>query len=209
MPVIRFRYARPDQRGFSFCKATIKSRKQFAARKSHKGDGCAAVWAILFNDGTLKRRGHLIYFRHELRQIPLPSAVTHFRQENSPPTDYGTLFLYQKSFLVRTGFICSLRVSTVSLTVRSPWSVTALSTAHFRSQQPGTLLYIAPSPTQLDCSANSVTVTGSFQSHCFVLTVSHLALVKTPGNHLINASFSDYPSHSFCKRVSFIWTPPS
>ena len=37
VPVIRFRYARPDQRGFSFCKATIKSRKQFAARNSHKG----------------------------------------------------------------------------------------------------------------------------------------------------------------------------
>ena len=39
MPVIRFRYARPDQRGFSFCEATIKSRKQFAARNSHNGDG--------------------------------------------------------------------------------------------------------------------------------------------------------------------------
>ena len=39
VPVIRFRYARPDQRGFSFCKATIKSRKQFAARNSLKGDG--------------------------------------------------------------------------------------------------------------------------------------------------------------------------
>ena len=37
VPVIRFRYDRPDQRGFSFCKATIKSRKQFAARNSHKG----------------------------------------------------------------------------------------------------------------------------------------------------------------------------
>lgn len=55
----------------------------------------------------------------------------HFRQENSPPTDYGTLFLYQNSFLVRTWFICSLRVSAVSLTVRSPWSVTVLSTALF------------------------------------------------------------------------------
>ena len=79
----------------------------------------------------------------------------------------------------------------------------------FRSQQLGTLLYIAPSPTKLDCSANCFTVTGYFRSHCFVLTVSLLALVKTPGNHLINASFSDYPSHSFCKRVSFIWTSPS
>ena len=39
MPVIRLRYDRPDQRRFSFCQATIKSRKQFAARNSHKGDG--------------------------------------------------------------------------------------------------------------------------------------------------------------------------
>ena len=114
MPVIRFRYDRPSQRGFSFSYATIKSQKQFAARNSHKGDGRTAAWAILFNDGTLKRRGHLSYFGHELRQIPLPSVVTHFRQENSPSTDYGTLFLYQNSFLVRTWFICSLRVSAVS-----------------------------------------------------------------------------------------------
>ena len=41
VPVIRFRYDRPDQRGFSFCKTTIKSRKQFASRNSHKGDGHA------------------------------------------------------------------------------------------------------------------------------------------------------------------------
>ena len=41
MPVIRLRYDRPDQRRFSFCQATIKSRKQFAARNSHKGDGRA------------------------------------------------------------------------------------------------------------------------------------------------------------------------
>ena len=39
VPVIRFRYEGPDQRGFSFSYATIKSRKQFAARNSHKGDG--------------------------------------------------------------------------------------------------------------------------------------------------------------------------
>ena len=41
VPVIRFRCDRPDQRGFSFCSVAIKSRKQFAARNSHKGDGHA------------------------------------------------------------------------------------------------------------------------------------------------------------------------
>ena len=78
VPVIRFRYDTPDQRGFSFCSVAIKSRKQFAARNSLKGDGRTSVRAILFNDGTLKRRGHLIDFRHELRQIPLPSVVNTF-----------------------------------------------------------------------------------------------------------------------------------
>ena len=43
VPVIRFRYDTPDQRGFSFCSVAIKSRKQFAARNSHKGDGRSAV----------------------------------------------------------------------------------------------------------------------------------------------------------------------
>ena len=83
---------RPDQRGFSFCHATIKSRKQFAARNSHKGDSRVAVWAILFNDGTLKRRGHLIYFCHELWQIPLPSVVYIFvRKILRPPiTDFDS-----------------------------------------------------------------------------------------------------------------------
>lgn len=50
VPMIRFRYARPDQRGFSFCKATIKSRKQFAARNSHKGGRSRAAYAVSFND---------------------------------------------------------------------------------------------------------------------------------------------------------------
>ena len=39
VPVIRFRYDRPDQRGFSSCSVAIKSRKQFALRNSLKGDG--------------------------------------------------------------------------------------------------------------------------------------------------------------------------
>ena len=61
-------------------------------RNSHKGDGRTAVWAILFNDGTLKRRGHLIHFRHELRQIPLPSVVCIFvRKILRPPiTDFDS-----------------------------------------------------------------------------------------------------------------------
>ena len=187
----------------------MKSRKQFAARNSHKGDGRTSVWAILFNDGTLKRRGYFTHFRHALRQIPLPSVVAHFRQENSPSTDYGTLFLYQKSFLVRTWFICSLRVSAVSLTVRSLWSVRLCLPPIFVHSSLG--LCCISHHLQRSWTAARIALLWPIPlgSHCFVLTVSLLALVKTPGNHLINASFSDYPSHSFFKRVSFIWTPPS
>ena len=35
-------------------------------------------------------------------RYPCRRWQTHFRQENSPPTDYGTLFLYQNFFLVHT-----------------------------------------------------------------------------------------------------------
>ena len=59
------------------------------------------------------------------------------------------------------------------LTVRSPRSVTALSAAHFRSQQPGALLYIARSPTFSVSCANGVTVTNSFRSHYLAFPISH------------------------------------
>ena len=55
-----------------------------------------AVWAILFNDGTLKRRGHLIHFRHEFRQIPLPSVVNTFSSGKLTAHRRGTLFLCTK-----------------------------------------------------------------------------------------------------------------
>ena len=114
VPVIRFRYEGPDQRGFSFCHATIKSRKQFAARNSHKGDGRTTAWAILFNDGTLKRRGYLIRFRHALWQIPLPRWKCIFVNNFSVHRFRSSFPLYQNSFLVRTQCYCSLRASAVS-----------------------------------------------------------------------------------------------
>ena len=157
---------------------------------------------------------------NSLREIPVKETVSPPSEQFYLTTELSNVVGTSHIFVTSFGrYPCDRRYAFSSgkfsahrlriLTVRSPWSVTALSAAHFRSQQPGTLLYIAPSPTQLDCSANCFTVTDSFRSHCFVLTVSLFALVKTPGNHLINASFSNYPSHSFWKRVSFIWTPPS
>ena len=113
VPVIRFRYKGPDQRGFSFCEATIKSRKQFAARNSHKGDSRVAVWAILFNDGTLKRRGHLIYFRHEFWQIPLPRWKCIF-VNNFSVHRLRSSFLCTKILFWYIQCFCSLRASAVS-----------------------------------------------------------------------------------------------
>ena len=147
MPVIRLRYDRPDRRRFSFCQATIKPRKQFAARNSHKGDGRTTVWAVLFNDGTLKRRGHhLIHFRHELRQIPLPPVEMHFRQQlfRPPISDFDS----------QITVICNGSVSR----------------PHFRSQQLGTLCCISHHLQLVDCSANCVSVTSSFRSLCFFVS---------------------------------------
>ena len=132
VPVIRFRYEGPDQRGFSFCFATIKSRKQFAVRNSHKGDGRTSAWAILFNDGTLKRRGHLIHFRHELRQIPLPSMVNTFSSGKLTVHRHGTLFLCTKiPFWHRVTAALEYRLSVDSQTNQQ--SVSALSAACFCS----------------------------------------------------------------------------
>ena len=146
VPVIRFRCDRPDQRGFSFCEATIKSRKQFAVRNSLKGDGRTAVWAILFNDGTLKRRGHLIHFRHELRQIPLLSVVNTFSSGKLTAHRHGTLFLCTKiPFWNRVTAALKYRLSVDSQTIQR--SVSALSAACFYSQQTRfRLLYIAFDP---------------------------------------------------------------
>ena len=147
VPVIRFRYERPDQRGFSFCYATMKSRKQFAARNSHKGDGRTAVRAILFNDGTLKRRGHLIHFRHESRQIPLPSVAYIFVRKILRPPITELFFCTKIPFWYAHDSSAALeyRLSVDSQTIQR--SVSALSAACFCSQQTRfRLLYIAFDP---------------------------------------------------------------
>ena len=192
VPAIRFRYDTPDQRGFSFCSVAIKSRKQFAARNSYKGDGRTAVWAILFNDGTLKRRGHLIHFRHELRQIPLPSVVCFFVSNFSVHRLRSSFSLYQNSFLAQS--YCSLRVSAVSWQSDHPAiCLSSVRRPFFAFSRPGhgclsygfrhTLPRIRIAPVNQTVLAHIV----------FVLTVGILTLVKTPGSQLLNALIFDYP----------------
>ena len=182
------------RRGFSFCHATIKSRKQFAARNSHKGDGRTAVWAILFNDGTLKRRGHLICFRHELRQIPLPSVVCVFVRKTHRPPTRNSFPLYQNSFLEQS--YCSLRVSAVSWQSDHP-AICLSSVCRlllFAADQVSSAVYRIWSTPGI-AKRRAFLWPVSFSHIVFVLTVSILALVKTPGNHLLNALISDYPLH--------------
>ena len=89
-------------------------------------------------------------FRHELRQIPLPSAVNTFSS--------GKLTVHRfTDFDSQITVICNGSVSRPL----------------FRSQQPGTLLYIARSPTFSASRANCVTVTSSFRLHCFAFPISH------------------------------------
>ena len=202
MPVIRFRYEGPDQRGFSFCEATIKSRKQFAARNSHKGDGRTAAWAILFNDGTLKRRGHLIDFRHELRQIPLPSVVNTFSSGKLTAHRHGTLFCTKIPFWY-------IHDSSAALEYRlSVWqsaivSVRICPPPLFHIQLSGVQLYLVWSPALFASHTNRACEPTSFGSHYFVLTVGILALAKTPGNHLLITLISDYPLHFLFWLFSF------
>ena len=195
VPVIRFRYEGPDQRGFSFCEATIKSRKQFAVRNSHKGGGHTAAWAILFNDGTLKRRGHLIHFRHEFRQIPLPSVVNTFSSGKLTAHRHGTLFCTKTPFWYAQ-CCCSLRVSAVSW--QSDHTAICLSSVCrlllFAADQVSSAVYRIWSTPGI-AKRRAFLWPVSFSHIVFVLTVSILALVKTPGNHLLNALISDYPLH--------------
>ena len=115
-------------------------------RNSHKGDGRTAAWAILFNDGTLKRRGHFVHFRHEFRQIPLPSVVNTFSSGKLTAHRHGTLFLWTKiPFWFRVTAALEYRLSVDSQTIQR--SVSALSAACFCSQQNRfLLLYIAFNP---------------------------------------------------------------
>ena len=73
----------------------------------------------------------------------------------------------------------------------------------FRIQPSGARLSLVWFPAHFASHTNRACEPNSFGSHCFVLTVGILALVKTLGNHLLNALFSDYPSHFLCQLFSF------
>ena len=65
----------------------------------------------------------------------------------------------------------------------------------FRIQPSGARLSLVWFPAHFASHTNRACEPNSFGSHCFVLTVGILALVKTPGNHLLIILISDYPLH--------------
>ena len=102
VPVIRFRYDRPDQRGFSFCSVAIKSRKQFAARNSHKGRTVAPPLEQFYLTTELSNVvGISFIFVTSFSRYPCPGGNA-FSSATFPSTDSGALFpLYQNSFWVQ------------------------------------------------------------------------------------------------------------
>ena len=95
VPVIRFRYARPDQRGFSFCSVAIKSRKQFAARNSHKGDGHAPSEQFYLTTELSNVVGTSFIFVTSFGRYPCLGGNA-FSSATFPSTDSGALFLCTK-----------------------------------------------------------------------------------------------------------------
>lgn len=168
------------RRGFSFCFTTIKSRKQFAARNSHKGRTVALPFEQFYLTTELSNVvGISFIFVTSFGRYPCRRWQCIFvRKIIRPPiTDFDS----------QITVICNGSVS-------RPFSFTAAwDSAVYRTIS-----------NTVGLQREWRYCDDSFRSHCFVLTFSLLALVKTSGNHLINTSFLDYPSHSFCKRVSFI-----
>ena len=116
---------------------------------------------------------------------------------------HGTLFCTKSPFWYAHNATAALeyRLSVDSHTIQR--SVSALSAACFCSQQTRfRLLYIAFDPL-LGSPSEGRYCDRLFRSHCFVLTVSIHALVKTPGNHLLISSIMDYPSNFLCQSFSF------
>ena len=95
VPVIRFRYDGPDQRGFSFCEATIKSRKQFAARISHKETVALPLEQFYLTTELSNVVGISFIFVTSFGRYPC-SGGNAFSSTTFPSTDSGALFLCTK-----------------------------------------------------------------------------------------------------------------
>ena len=114
VPVIRFRYEGPDQRGFSFCSVAIKSRKQFAARNSHKGDGHAPSEQFYLTTELSNVVGTSFIFVTSFGRYPCRRRSHIFVRKILRPPITELFFCTKISSLVRTHCFCSLRVSAVS-----------------------------------------------------------------------------------------------
>ena len=195
VPVIRFRYEGPDQRGFSFCSVAIKSRKQFAARNSHKGRTVALLSEQFY---LTTEFSNVVGTNFSSRDPAGTLAVggNAFSSGKLTAHRHGTLFCTKIPFWFRVTAALEYRLSVDSQTIQR--SVSALSAACFCSQQNRfLLLYIAFDPL-LGSPSEWLYCDRFFDHIVFAMTVGILALVKTPGNHLLITSIMDYPSNFLC-----------
>ena len=119
-----------------------------------------------------------------------------FSSATFPSTDYGALFLCTK--------IPFWYAHNVSAALEHRLSVDSQITVICNQLCPPPLFRIQPSgarlsliwfPAHFASHTNRACEPNCFGSHCFVLTVGILALVKTLGNHLLIILISDYPLH--------------
>ena len=115
---------------------------------------------------------------------------------------HGTLFLCTKiPFWHRVTAALEYRLSVDSQTIQR--SVSALSAACFCSQQTRfRLLYIALDPF-LGSPSEWRYCDRFFWVTSFCYDCQHPCFGQNPGNHLLNALFSDYPSHFLYQLFSF------
>ena len=131
--MIRFRYEGPDQRGFSFCHATIKSRKQFAVRNSHKGTVAPPSEQFYLTTELSNVIGISFIFVTSFGRYPCRRWYA-FSSGKFSVHRHGTLFLCTKiPFWCRVTAALEYRLSVDSQTIQR--SVSALSAACFCSQQ--------------------------------------------------------------------------
>ena len=130
---------------------------------------------------------------NSLREIPIKEAVALPSEQFYLTTELSTV-VASHSFLEQS--YCSLRVSAVSW--QSDHTAICLSSVCrlllFAADQVSSAVYRIWSTPGI-AKRRAFLWPVSFSHIVFVLTVSILALVKTPGNHLLNALISDYPLH--------------
>ena len=179
--MIRFRYDRPDQRGFSFCSVAIKSRKQFASRNSHKR-------------GTVALPSEQFYLTTELSNVVGISFIFVTSFGRYPCRRWKCIFVsnfsvhrFRSSFSSVPKFLLGTEVTAAlehRLSVDSQITVICNQPCPpplFRIQPSGAQLSLVWFPAHFASHTNRACEPNSFGSHCFCFDCRHPHLGQNTG----------------------------